>query len=179
MVRLRFICCFWMLLLLYSSCAKSNNEQVSTNSETESIFELDTSRYVILKYDPAWHWVLKGGKATDLNDEELAVIEKVLEELVEEVNSMQSLPSDSLLNTKPEYYIESGKELTLDDKYRQYVPVLNEAGEKEVWVNLFCIADEGWKDGTVQVFDGGSCFFNVIINVDQQSHRDLIINGDA
>ena len=168
-----------MLLLLYGSCAKSNNEQVLTNSETESIFELDTSRHVILKYDPAWHWILKGGTATELNDEELAVIEVVLQDLIEEVNRAQLLPLDSLMATNPNYYLDSPRMLSLKDKYRQYVPVLNEAGEKEVWINLFCVADEGWKDGSVKVSDGGSCFFNVVVNVDQKSHRDLNINPDA
>ena len=179
MVRLRVICCFWMLVLLYSACAKSSNERVAESVHTETKFALDSSRYVILNYDSSSHWAIKSGKATELNSQELAVIEQVLEELIEEVNSMQSLPYDSLINTKPEYYIESGKELTLDDKYRQYVPVLNKVGEKEVWVNLFCEADEGWKSGSVHVDDGGSCFFNVIINVDQKSHRNLMINGDA
>jgi hypothetical protein len=48
----------------------------------------------------------------------------------------------------------------------QIVPFFNEQGEKEVWINGFCI-DMGpfWRNQLVLGLDGGNCYFNMRINL--------------
>jgi len=48
----------------------------------------------------------------------------------------------------------------------QYVPYLNEKGEKEIWINGFCDDfDSDWKRDIIYVFDGGNCYFSIKLNV--------------
>ena len=61
----------------------------------------------------------------------------------------------------------------------QFVPVINEKGEKEVWANSFCGEFENWKTQIVQVDDGGKCFFNLYINLNQKSYYRFSVNGYA
>lgn len=61
---------------------------------------------------------------------------------------------------------------------RQYVGVINNEGEKEVWINVFCndMKDEEWKKGIISVADGGDCAFNLKVNLNKKTYYDLIIN---
>jgi len=62
---------------------------------------------------------------------------------------------------------------------RQYAAYINEHGEKEVWINCMCSVDDGWRDNIIMVRDGGSCYFNLTINLTKQLAYDLSINGEA
>lgn len=50
---------------------------------------------------------------------------------------------------------------------RQYLGYLNEKGERIVWINALCGNDlNDWlKNDTVIVLDGGSCYWNVRVNL--------------
>ncbi len=64
--------------------------------------------------------------------------------------------------------------------YKQFIAVINSKGEKEVWVNCFCKTDDfDWKIHVVFVLDGGSCFFNVKINLTNGLITVFSINGVA
>ncbi len=55
---------------------------------------------------------------------------------------------------------------------------INEEGEKEVWVNCFCKTDgQNWKKESIQVDDGGNCYFRVKINLTTGKYHDLMVNG--
>jgi hypothetical protein len=61
---------------------------------------------------------------------------------------------------------------------RQLVVAKNKFGEKEVWVNCFCgTGGDNWRNEIIVVFDGGSCYFNLKINLTTNKFYDLIING--
>ncbi|OQP66504.1 hypothetical protein A3860_13545 [Niastella vici] len=62
---------------------------------------------------------------------------------------------------------------------RQYVPAINDKGEKVVWVNCFCGTSRNWKKDLIVVNDGGSCYFNVTINLTSHKYENLIVNGVA
>ena len=63
------------------------------------------------------------------------------------------------------------------------MPFIDKAGQKKVWVNCFCLDFHDdpthWKKAIVLVDDGGSCYFNVIIDIGDNSFSDLEVNGDA
>lgn len=66
-------------------------------------------------------------------------------------------------------------------KYKvQFVPYLNEKGEKEIWINGFCSdyrAD--WKTEVVHAFDGGNCYFTVRLNIANNKCIAVGTNGNA
>ena len=63
---------------------------------------------------------------------------------------------------------------------KQFVPVINRKGEKEVWVNCLCDDDDDdWKKGIIMVDDGGNCYFNLKINLTKKTFSQIMINGYA
>lgn len=57
---------------------------------------------------------------------------------------------------------------------------LNKKGEKEVWINCFCVdVRRDWKKQIVEVYDGGNCFFNLKINLNKSQYYELSVNGEA
>lgn len=54
-------------------------------------------------------------------------------------------------------------------------------GRKFVFVNAFCAGDEGQQldKQMVWVFDGGTCFFNLKYDAEENKFFDILINGDA
>jgi hypothetical protein len=59
--------------------------------------------------------------------------------------------------------------------------VINQEGEKEIWINFFCNEWEsvGWKTDLMIVLDGGNCYFNLKVNLTNKTYSELIINGYA
>lgn len=56
--------------------------------------------------------------------------------------------------------------MRLENYKIQYVPFLNEKGEKEVWINGFCSSfDSDWRKDIIHVFDGGNCYFTIRLNL--------------
>ena len=64
---------------------------------------------------------------------------------------------------------------------RQYIAYINSKNEKEVWVNCFCETwdNDVWKFKIVEVRDGGNCYFNLKINLEQKAYFEFCLNGTA
>ncbi len=89
---------------------------------------------------------------------------------------------NSLLIKSIEGFNAKNTDNTIDLRYykRQYVPQLNEKGEKEIAVYGLCATSgELWKQGIIITHDGGKCYFYVIINLDNNTHTALKIHGSA
>jgi hypothetical protein len=174
---------FYQLAILsvtFISSCKENSKLQETDMHTkeESKFELASSEYVVLKYQPEWHWVFKNGNPVVLTNSELIEIETILSTAITKNNEKQkqevlkqkeSNPNTSISNT--------GYEIKSSDYKRQYIPIQNSTGQKEVFVIFFC-ADldlKNWRTELVQVEDGGNCFFNFKINLSTKVHE-LAIN---
>jgi hypothetical protein len=70
--------------------------------------------------------------------------------------------------------------MTLSKYKVQFVPYLNEKGEKEIWINGFCSDyDINWKTEIVHVFDGGNCYFTVRLNLTNNKCIAVGTNGYA
>jgi hypothetical protein len=88
-----------------------------------------------------------------------------------------------LISKKVEAYnsTTNGEKIVQPDKYyKQFIAVTNSKGEKEVWVNCRCsVMKEYWKSSIGDVKDGGSCFFNLKINLTKKLIYDFWVNGVA
>ncbi|WP_111710325.1 hypothetical protein [Lutibacter citreus] len=171
------------LLLIISSCEQQAEKKKTTKTETkETVEKITESNFTILPFDQSWHWVFKNVKPTELTQTEIDEIELILEKVITENNQNQKENLKKHNEKYPKYqWKETGFELDLNKGYyRQYVPVINENGEKEVWINFFCSTmKDNWKTDLVMVHDGGNCFFNIKVNLTKKNYSDLRINGSA
>jgi hypothetical protein len=127
--------------------------------------KIDDSGFAVFGYAAGEHsWIFKKGQAVTLTAIEIAEVKKLLQKAVDEYNSGQN-NNDGLIK--------------LDEYKFQFVAVLSEKGEKEVWINSFCTDFEDWREQIVQVDDGGKCFFNLHVNLTKKSFDRLSVNGVA
>lgn len=70
------------------------------------------------------------------------------------------------------------KIMALDFYKIQYIPYVNEQGEKEIFINGFC-SSEGmrWKRSLVFTDDGGNCYFSLRINLSTGECLNVSTNG--
>jgi hypothetical protein len=173
----------FIILISISSCnGTKKTTEIESTENTQTEFKLAESDFVILPFNKDWHWIFKDVKPTELTQSELIEIENILKIAVEENNERQKI---NLKKHNEEYpknkWKETGFEIKLKGKKRQYVPVINEKGEKEVWVNFFCDdwESDNWKKDLMLVHDGGNCYFNLKVNLTNKTYSELGINGYA
>ena len=105
--------------------------------------------------------------ASSLDLDEILSIEILIDSCIKEYNT-----NSNNLNNK----------INLANYKRQYIPVLNTKGEKEVLVNCLCIDNNNeynWRQDIVRPFDGGICYFHFKINLNKHSYYDFSTNSDA
>ena len=173
----------FLVLISISSCNETKSTtEIKSTEKTQTEFELTESDFVVLPFNKDWYWIFKNVKPTELTQSELIKIENILKIAVNENNERQKI---NLKKHNAEYpknkWKETGFELKLKGKKRQYVPVINEKGEKEVWINFFCSdwGNDNWKSDIMMVHDGGNCYFNLKVNLTTKSYSELSINGYA
>ena len=100
--------------------------------------------------------------SADLNLYELTQIEKIIKLAVNE--NIQLTENN----------------VNLSDYKRQYVPVVTSKGDKEIWINFFCEdwGDNEWKTKIMSVQFGGSCYFNLKVNLTKKVYYNVIVNDD-
>ena len=132
---------------------------------------IDTSKYAVISFNKLTYGPFdKSYKSAKLTAIEIDVIEDLLANCIAEYDSTQSKNGNSY------NIIDLSKE-----KYKkQFVAVINNKGEKEVWINCFCDDwDKKWKTHILIVDDGGKCYFNLKINLTTKKYFDLQVNGEA
>lgn len=170
---------FSLTILLFTFSCKS----LKTDSVSDSIypkeFPFNDSTYTILNKPSGWNRIFKNAKPTSLTELEINKIEDILKVAINEYN----LKLEKYFQTENEKYPKNKRDiskfqLVLNKHLRQYVPVINQKGEKEIWVNFFCDSMyTDWKNHIVKVFDGGNCYFNIKVNLTTNSYSKLIVNG--
>ena len=155
------------------------------NSEKKHItitntMKIDTSKIATISYKTTDN-IFSEAKATKLSDEDLKVIETLLNNCITEHNTIQKKQYQKQVIKYPEHqFLLEDFVINIENYKRQYVPVINKKGEKEVWINCFCDSwDIDWKKDVLFVFDGGNCYFNLKINLTNKIYYDLSINGEA
>jgi hypothetical protein len=163
-----------------TTLAQSNRNIGSPQTDNPNP-NIDTSKIAILPYNTVQNWVFKNAIATDLTTDDLAAIETIFTNCIDEYNVEKEKEYLKMKGKYPksklskDYYVIDTKR-----HKRQYIAVINEKGEKEVWVNCFCNSwDRNWKKEIIGVKDGGNCFFSLKINLTLKKYYDLMVNGHA
>ncbi len=124
---------------------------------------LKVSDVSIFTYMPKfYHNVLPNAIHYDLNNEDLMEIDDLVRLCIQENKDRLTMDMSSY------------------DK--QYVAVINQQKEKEVWVNCGCkwkYDPNGYKYRLIEADDGGDCYFNVKINLDKHKYYSLSVNGEV
>lgn len=141
-----------------------------TNKDTRPNKQIviDTSEIVIIPIDRANSWLFKDATSMELTDQDLQTVDKLLMDCIR------------IHNTRQDSTKQFSEYIDLKKYKRQYVAFIDSKGEKKVYVNCFCFSDFGfddWKKTLVEVEDGGSCFFNVTINLTRLKYEQLNTNG--
>lgn len=149
-----FIISIFITFLLFSCKGNFNTDskQPKISGTEYRVFTFNTNE----KYP-----IFKNAKPTTLSKEEIIEIEKIVGPKISEI-----ITNHNIKRKKADTYV------------RQYVAAINENGEKEVWLNIFCIDvnNTEWKKGIIDVADGGACAFNLKANLIKKTFYDLRIN---
>src|SRR5205085_12289045 len=88
------------------------------------------STYSIIRFDPRIHFMFdRNSKNANLSDQEIALVERLLEQSVDDYNL--NLLTDTLLS-------KIKTPLDFSRYKRQLIAVTNEKGEREVFLNCIC-----------------------------------------
>jgi hypothetical protein len=130
--------------------AKYEEKAKKTADADYVVFEQETNGY---------YKVFESGMTrTTLSDEEIPRVKALIKKAVDQYNAEPTTPID------------------LTGFRYQFVPLKNEKGEKEVWANCFCSYYMGeWKTELVFVFAGGNCFFDVYVNLTQNTFDGIAV----
>ncbi len=168
----------------------SDDKLVFTTSNTIQLPFTDTSHYTTLVFDKTRNYYQfdKNVKPTTLSYKEIIKIDSLTGiEVVsynEKIERSYKEFEDNLRKRKkkiPFKTMELWNLITNYSKYyKQYIPVVNVKGEKEVWVNCFCpdYKASDWKKEPVLVLDGGACFFSLKINLTTNSIYYFQVHGN-
>jgi hypothetical protein len=163
-----FLPTLFVTLSLLTSCGPASKDAQAGKSKK---LKYDTSVIAIIPQDTSFrHPFGSNYKAATLTQDEIDEIDRLFKLSIDHYNA-------SIKSSDKEYY-----EVNLQKtKYRrQYVCVTNRMGEKEVFINCFCMSfSEDWRKYLVIVDDGGSCFFSFKINLNTKQYYDFQVNGYA
>ena len=164
--------CLILLFVFILSCSKNNNKQFQLEFDTTKIAILDAG-----KLDD-----FKKYKSAKLNNEDLIEIERLLKLSVINYNSNQIMRIPNYQKKYPDIVVkEENVTINLDNYKRQYIPYINENGEKLVWV--YCIINtrvhKQWEKEVLYAAGGGDSYFWVTINLNSKTQKDFSINGPA
>ena len=150
----------------------------------------DTSRVAVFPYDEERdQYIFQNAgpvKATTLSAAEFAIVDSLLIACIKDHNQAQAVELEDMQKVMHKDYPnvqlhEKRYLINLANYKRQLVMVTNAKGEEAVWVNCFC--SEGnqvsCRHQIIEVYDGGNYYFNVKLNLTQQTWYDLMVNGIA
>jgi hypothetical protein len=148
---------FGFIILILNSCNTISNKQIDSASIDSLLHHgFDTTRFAIIRYDSTYYAVFKNDKPATFCVTDFLLTDSILNGVIVKNN------------------------IDLKRYKRQYVAVINNKGEKEIWINFFCNdCDKDWKKEIIIVKDGGDCFFNLKINLTTKKYYDFMINGEA
>lgn len=151
---------YLLFLYIIVSLAACANKPKGTSREA-LLWEqqVDTSLIAVIPYTGEWGTGGKNNTPASLTMDDMKKIEFLLQSCV-----------------------SRNKDVDLKrEKYRrQYIAMTNDKGEKIVWINCFCGVDnDNWRNSIVMVHDGGSCYFNLKVNLTKGVYYDFWVNGYA
>ena len=165
-----------LLVLLFFSCiTKKQNKNL--------IYE---NNIAVLPYlsDSILSRILNGDcELSELSQDDFEKIDILMKKCMEEYNSKQQIKYDEYNLKFPKQKIDKYYFLLKEIEYynRQYICALNGEGEKLVWINCFpkYYSDSYWRSEIVFVLDGGTDYFQLIINLTKGIYYGPAVNGHA
>lgn len=158
------------LTIALISCGQSQTKKTDEIVITKNA-QVDTSKTAIIAFDKNLEFPFDSSfNPTTLTQHELHNIDSLLVACVTDYN--KSLDKD---------HKEWSIPLNNNNYFKQIIAVTNKKGQKEVWVNCFCVTMDNnkWKRDILIVEDGGNCYFNFKINLATMIFFDLRVNGVA
>jgi hypothetical protein len=167
--------------ILSLTALAQTNKNIGTFKIDNSNLNIDTSKIAILTYDTIQNRVFIKASPANLTSDDLVEIETLFTICIDEHNIEKEKEYLKMKEKQPRSKL-SKDFYVIDTKRhkRQYIAVINEKGEKEVWINCFCNSmNKNWRKVIIGVDDGGNCFFNLKINLTAKKYYDLMVNGHA
>jgi hypothetical protein len=170
----------FIIIFLSSICGQIKTENKGNELKQRKL-NINYSNIAILPFDSSQNWVFNNVQNIELSDTDIENIERLIIEFIDEYNLEQEKYYNEFKKDNTELEIKKNSFIIELKRYkRQYVAVINENNEKEVWVNCFCDnLGINWKKNLVFVLDGGNCFFNLKINLTKEKCYALMVNGEA
>lgn len=164
-MRLFNTCLVLFICLVFSSDFAQTKKGEVKPQKIKYYLKNDIWPYAVLKFDANDHKGLFKGhcKPSTVSIAEINDIEAFVKQQV----AIYNKKSTGFI-AKPEKY------------FKQFIAVIDANGEKVVWVNCMCeVMGDSWKKTTYIVFDGGSCYFQLKINLTKRVAYDFYTNGLA
>ncbi len=135
-------------------------------ADHKSAFKVVSQNSAVIKYDSKLHaFIFPKAVAAEIDETETAQIDSLICKAVAQHDAKQN---------------ENSKIGDLSEYKFQLISVLDEKSEKKVFVNAFCSpVDNKWKTELFIVTDGGKCFFNLGLNLTNNTFNNFSVNGDA
>jgi hypothetical protein len=149
--------------------------------------KVDTSKYAIFNIDEIrgdfFQLFKKDDAATKLLNEDFAKIEALISTAVVRFNKTEEIQNQRYIEKEKRKYpnvkIVAPNPVVENpaNYFKQLVPVINSNKEREVWVRCICQKNKNeWKNDISLVADGGSCYFNLKINLTKNTYSDFALN---
>jgi hypothetical protein len=153
-----------IIFLLNLSFSFGQSSPVDTNINTDTI--------AILNYNEGEFPFLKNCTQVNVSSDEVFVAETLLQKFISEYNKEQTRQYNSFTPEQQKGHILFL--LDLKSFRRQYVPVINQSGEKEIWVNCFCNSlDKDWKKEVIKSSGERMCNFKIMLNLTLNKYHDF------
>lgn len=133
---------------------------------------VDTGNIAILKYYQTKFPFLKNCNQTNISSADYILAEDILRKFINEFNEVQTMQFNSFTEEQ-----QNGHTLLLLDLNRfkrQYVPIINQYGEKEIWINCFCNSvDRDWRKEVIKSSGERMCNFKIMVNLTLNKYYDF------
>ena len=144
---------------------------------------IDRSKYVIFPYSNSDNYISRkftsNSVAASLTEKEISALEPILDKCLKEYNIKQ----EQVYNDTHQKYPEAKRQdFMIDDikKYKiQFIAAITPKGDKIIWVNCFCSNVDYWKKQVVHDYDGGKCYFNLMIDLTKSFYYDFSVNANG
>jgi len=162
-MRLFNTCLAFYFCLVFSGASAQNKKEEVQPPTIRYYLKNDIWPYAVLKFDAnddkgLFRGVCKPSTVSvaEINDIEVFIKQQVV-----------------IYNKKGRGFIAKPEKY-----FKQFIAIIDANGEKVVWVNCMCrVIDDRWKKTIYTVFDGGSCYFQLKINLAKRVAYDFYTNG--
>ena len=174
----------FLIFVCLSSYGQTNKDYKNTNKVSKDIFT-GNSNIAIINYDSLneiyKYIVYDKAKGTSLFKTEISDVNKILKDCINEYNKNGKLGRKQYNKMHKEDKMRNKDYVIRLRRYkRQYIAVINDKGEKELYINCLCNVDErNWRKNLCITMDGGNCYFHLKINLKTKKYYEFSVNGCA